>query len=54
MRIEKTNAILNRPVNKLFPTEYTYHNNNQTDKAREQKLRQEAAANGELRTKYDC
>ena len=39
VRIKKTNAILKRPVNKLFPTEYTYHDTNQTDKAREQKLR---------------
>ena len=39
VRIENTNAILKRPVNKLFPIEYTYHDTNQTDKAREQKLR---------------
>ena len=39
VRIKKTNAILKRPVNKLFPIEYTYHDTNQTDKAREQKLR---------------
>ena len=39
LRIAKTNAIFKRPVNKLFPTEYTYHDTNQTDKAREQKLR---------------
>ena len=37
------NAILKRPVNKLFPTEYTHHDTNQTDKACEQKLRREAA-----------
>ena len=54
MRIKKANAILKRPVNKLFPTEYTYHDTNQTDKAREQKLRQEAAVIGELKRKYDC
>ena len=39
IRSKKANAILKRPVNKLFPTEYTYHDTNQTDKAREQKLR---------------
>ena len=39
MRIKKANAILKRLVNKLFPTEYTYHDNNQIDKPREQKLR---------------
>ena len=49
MRIKKANAILKRPVNKLFPTEYTYHDTNQTDKAREQKLRREAAVIGELK-----
>ena len=54
VRIKKTNAILKRPVNKLFPTEYTYHDTNQTDKAREQKLRREAAVIGELKRKYDC
>ena len=50
MRIKKANAILKCPVNKLFPTEYTYHDTNQTDKAREQKLRREAAVTGELKT----
>ena len=39
VRIKKTNAMLKRLVNKFFPTEYTYHDTNQTDKAREQKLR---------------
>ena len=39
VRIKQNNKILKRPVNKLFPTEYTYHDTNQTDKAREQKLR---------------
>ena len=33
VRIEKTNTILKRPVNKLFAVENTYHDNNQTDKA---------------------
>ena len=41
-RIKKANAIVKRPVNKLYPTKYTYHDTNQTDKAREQKLRLEA------------
>ena len=54
MRIKKTNAIPKLPVNKLFPTEYTYYDTNQTDKAREQKLRREAAVIGELKRKYDC
>ena len=54
VRIKKTNAILKRPVNKLFPIEYTYHDTNQTDKAREQKLRWEAAVIGELKRKYEC
>ena len=54
VRIKKANAILKRPVNKLFLTEYTYHETNQTDKAREQKLRREAAVIGELKRKYYC
>ena len=39
----KTNAIFNRPVNKLFTVKNTYHDTNQTYRAREQKLRREAA-----------
>ena len=39
VRIKKTNAILKRPVNELFPIEHTFHDTNQTDKASEQKLR---------------
>ena len=39
VRIAKTNTILKRHANKLFPNENTYQDNNQTDKAREQKLR---------------
>ena len=39
VRIKKNNAILKRPVNKLFSIEYTYHDTRQTDKAREQKLK---------------
>ena len=31
VRIKKANAILKRPVNKLFLTEYTYHETNQTE-----------------------
>ena len=54
MRIKKANAILKRSVNKLFPTEYTYHDTNQTDKEREQNLRREAAVTGALKLKYDC
>ena len=41
MRIKKANAILKLSANKLFPTEYIYHDRNQTDKARKQKLRQQ-------------
>ena len=29
VRIKKINANLKRPVNKLFPKEYTYHDTNQ-------------------------
>ena len=47
-RITKTNAILKRPVNDLFPLENTYQDTNQTFMARQQKLRQEAAVIGEL------
>ena len=39
VRIKKINAILKCPANKLFRIDYTYHDTNQTDKAREQKLR---------------
>ena len=45
---------IKRPVNKLYPTEYTYHDTNQTDKAREQKLRREAPIIDELKRKHDC
>ena len=51
VRIIRTTAILKRPVSKLFPIQYTYHDSNQTDKTREQ-LRWEAAVNGELKRKY--
>ena len=43
----------NVPLNKLYPTKYAYHDTNQTDKAREQKLRPEALID-ELKRKYDC
>ena len=45
MRIKKTNAVLKRPLNKLFPIEYTYHETNQIDKA---------AVIDELKRKYEC
>ena len=35
VRIAKTNTTLKLPVNKLFAVENTYHETNQTDKARE-------------------
>ena len=49
--IAKANTILKCPVNKLFPIENTYQDTDQTDKAREQKLRREAAVIGELKRK---
>ena len=39
VRIAKTNIILKLPVNKLVAVENTYHDTNQTDKAREQNFR---------------
>ena len=51
VKSKKTNAILKRPINKLFTIENRY-NTNQTDKAREQKLRREAVILREL--KYEC
>ena len=53
VRIAKTNWILKRPVNKLFTVENTYHDTNQTDKAKEHKFRWEAAIVGEEKRKYD-
>ena len=35
LRIEKKNTILKRPGNNFFTVENTYHDTNQTDKARE-------------------
>ena len=54
VRIEKTNAILKLPVKKLFIVENTYRDTNQTDKAKGQKLRREAAVSGELKMNYEC
>ena len=54
VRIKKNNAILKRPVNKLFSIEYTYHDTRQTDKAREQKLKWEAAIVSKQKKKYEC
>ena len=54
VRIEKSNTILKRPVNKLFTFENIYHGTNQTDKAGEQKLWREATVIGELKRKYEC
>ena len=39
VRIANTNTTLKRPVKKIFAVENTYHDTNQTDKAREQKFR---------------
>ena len=47
--VAKSNIILKCLINKLFPNENTYQGKNQTVKARGQKLKQEAAVNGELR-----
>ena len=45
VRIAKTNTILKRPVNKLFLTENTYQDTNQTGKAREQKVKARSSHN---------
>ena len=47
-----TNTILKRPINKLFTIENTCHDTDQTDKAREQKLRRESVVLRKL--KYEC
>ena len=52
VRIARTNAIFNSPVNNLFPIENTYQEANQTPTAREQKLRREAVVISELKRKY--
>ena len=49
----KTNTILKRPVKKLFIVKNTYNDTNQTDKAKGQKLRREAALTGELKMNYE-
>ena len=54
VRIAKTNTILKRPLNKLLALENTYNDTNQTDEARGQKLRREAAVIGEQKRKYEC
>ena len=54
VRIKKANAILKHPVKNLFRVEHTYHDTNQTDKEREQKLKWEPAVIGELKGKYEC
>ena len=54
MRTKPINAILTRSVNKLFRTEHTYHDTNQTDKATKQNSRGEAATIGELKRKNEC
>ena len=53
-KMAKTNTILKRAVNEIFTVKNTYHDNDQTDKAKEQKLRREAAVIGELKIKYEC
>ena len=58
VRMAKTNTILKRPVKNLFTVKNTYHDTDQTNKAREQKLRLEAAVIGELKSElkmeYEC
>ena len=54
VRVAKTNTIFNYSLNKPFTVENTYHDTNQTDKAREQKLWREATIIGELKRKYGC
>ena len=56
VRIAKTNAIRKRPIKKLFIVENTYRDSdtNQTDKAKGQKVRREAAVTGELTMNYEC
>ena len=39
LRIKTANAILKRPVNKLFRIEHTNHDTNQKDRTRKLKLR---------------
>ena len=51
MKNAKTNTILKCPIYKLFTVKNTY-DTNQTDKAREQNVRQKAAVIGKLTRKY--
>ena len=53
MNIGKINTILKRPVIKLFPIEKIYQDTNETDTARVQKLKREAAVIGALKGKYE-
>ena len=52
VRMTKNSTILKGTVNKRFTNKNSYYNINQTDKAREQKVRREAAVVGKLKTKY--
>ena len=52
VKIAQTTTIFELLINKLFTMENAYQDTNQTDNAREQKLRQEAALLLEL--KYEC
>ena len=54
LRIKRASAILKWLVNILLWIGHTYHDTNQIDKAREQKLRWEAAIIGEVKRKYEC
>ena len=52
--IIEANAIFKHPVNKPLPIENTYQDTNQTDMAREQKLRRETVVTSELKRTYEC
>ena len=54
VRMTKTNTIFKRHVNKLFRVTNTYHDTDQKDKVKKQKLRREAAVIGELKIKHEC
>ena len=54
MRIAKSNTFLKHSVNKLFTVETTYHDTDETNKTKEQKLRRQAAVIGDLKRKYEC
>ena len=54
IRIAKTNTILKHPVNHFFTDGNAYHDTNQTDNAREQKLRREVAVIYEQKRNYEC